>query len=50
MTEKLYKEVKDIKGSKKITTNSSLGVSSITLELQPETDTINFITEVRNNI
>ncbi len=50
VTEKLYKEVKDIKGSKKITTSSSLGVSSITLELQPETDTTNFMTEVRNNI
>lgn len=50
VTEKLYKEVKDIKGSKKITTTSSLGVSSITLELQPDTDTTNFMTEVRNNI
>ena len=50
VTEKLYKEVKDNKGSKKITTSSSLGVSSITLELQPETDTTNFMTEVRNNI
>lgn len=50
VTEKLYKEVKDIKGAKKITTSSSLGVSSITLELHPETDTMNFMTEVRNNI
>lgn len=50
VTEKLYKEVKDIQGSKKITTTSSLGVSSITIELEPETDTMNFMTEVRNNI
>ncbi len=50
VTAKLYKEVKDIKGSKKITTSSSLGVSSISMELQPETDTMNFMTEVRNNI
>lgn len=50
VTEKLYKEIKDIKGSKKITTNSSLGMSMVTIELQPETDTMNFMTEVRNNI
>lgn len=50
VTSKLYKEVKDIKGSKKITTRSSLGISSITMELQPETNTTNFMTEVRNNI
>lgn len=50
VTEKLYKEVKDIKGSKKITTSSSLGMSSISIELQPETNTTNFMTEVRNNI
>jgi multidrug efflux pump subunit AcrB len=50
VTTKLYKEVKDIKGSKKITTSSSLGVSTISLELEPETNTTNFMTEVRNNI
>jgi len=50
LTEKLYKEIKDIKGSKKITTNSSLGMSTITIELQLETNTMNFMTEVRNNI
>jgi multidrug efflux pump subunit AcrB len=50
VTEKLYKEVKDIKGSKKITTSSSLGLSSVSIELQPETNTTNFMTEVRNNI
>ncbi len=50
VTEKLYKEVKDIKGSKKITTSSSFGISTVTIELQPETDTMNFMTEVRNNI
>jgi multidrug efflux pump subunit AcrB len=50
VTEKLYKEIKDIKGSKKITTSSSLGMSTVTIELQPETNTMNFMTEVRNNI
>lgn len=50
VTTKLYKEVKDIKGIKKVTTSSSLGVSSINIELQPDTDTSAFISEVRNNI
>lgn len=50
VTEKLYKEIKDISGAKKITTSSSLGMSAITIELQPETNTTDYMTEVRNNI
>ena len=50
ITEKIYKEIKDIEGVKKITSSSSLGVSSITLELQPETDVSKYINDVRNKI
>ncbi len=50
ITDKLYKEVKDIDGSKKITSSSSLGVSSISIELRPETDIAKYINDVRNNI
>ena len=50
ITDKLYKEIKDIAGAKKITSKSSLGVSSLSIELQPSTDTAKFINDVRNNI
>lgn len=50
ITEKIYKEIKDIEGVKKITSTSSLGISSITLELQPETDVAKYINDVRNKI
>ena len=50
ITDKLYKEVKDIAGAKKITSKSFLGASSISIELQPSTDTAKFINDVRNNI
>ena len=50
ITDKLYKEIKDIEGSKKITSSSSLGVSSIAIELRPETDVAKYINDVRNNI
>lgn len=50
VTDKIYKEVKDIEGAKKITSSSSLGVSSVSIELQPETDVAKYINDVRNNI
>jgi multidrug efflux pump subunit AcrB len=50
ITDKLYKEIKDIDGAKKITSSSSLGISSITIELRPETDVAKYINDVRNNI
>ena len=50
ITDKLYKEIKDITGAKKITSSSSLGASSISIELQPSTDIAKFINDVRNNI
>ena len=50
VTEKIYKEIKDISGIKKITSTSSLGVSTIVMELQPNAVTSDAIAEVRNNI
>lgn len=50
ITEKIYKEIKDIDGSKKITSSSSLGSSSLTIELQPETEVSKYINDVRNKI
>ena len=50
ITDKIYKEIKDINGAKKITSSSSLGVSSVTAELDPSTDVTEYINEVRNNI
>lgn len=50
VTDKLYKEVKDIEGIKKITSASSLGISSLTLELEPDAKTADVMAEVRNNI
>jgi multidrug efflux pump subunit AcrB len=50
ITDKLYKEIKDITGAKKITSSSSLGVSSLSIELNPDTDTAKYINDVRNNI
>lgn len=50
ITEKLYKEIKDIEGAKKITSSSSLGASSISIELQPETEVSKYINDVRNKI
>jgi multidrug efflux pump subunit AcrB len=50
ITDKIYKEIKDIEGAKKITSASSLGVSSVSIELQPETDVAKYINDVRNKI
>lgn len=50
VTDKLHKEIKDIDGIKKITATSSLGVSSIVIELEPDAQTSDVIAEVRNNI
>lgn len=50
ITDKIYKEIKDIEGVKKITSSSSLGISSIVIELQPETDVPKYINDVRNNL
>ncbi len=50
ITDKIYKEIKDIAGAKKITSSSSLGVSSVSVELNPSTPVTEYINEVRNNI
>jgi multidrug efflux pump subunit AcrB len=50
VTDKLYKEIKDIDGIKKITSSSSLGISSIVIELEPGVETPDVMAEVRNNI
>jgi multidrug efflux pump subunit AcrB len=50
ITDKIYKEIKDLEGAKKITSTSSLGVSSVSIELQPEADVTNFMNDVRNSI
>ncbi len=50
VTDKLYKEIKDIDGIKKITSTSSLGISSIVVELEPDAVTNDVLAEVRNNI
>ncbi len=50
VTDKLYKEIKDVDGIKKITSASSLGVSSISIELEPEAKTADVMAEIRNNI
>lgn len=50
VTDKLYKEIKDIDGIKKITSTSSLGISAISVELEPSAKTADVIAEIRNNI
>lgn len=50
VTDKLYKEIKDIDGIKKVTSSSSLGISSIVIELEPGVETPDVMAEVRNNI
>ncbi|NDK07700.1 hypothetical protein EOM39_00465 [Candidatus Gracilibacteria bacterium] len=50
ITEKVYKEVKDIKGIDKIESSSSLGFSSVIITLKTGADTKDVVNEVRNNV
>lgn len=50
VSDKLYKEVKGIDGIKKITSSSSLGISMLTVELEPDAKTADVMAEIRNNI
>lgn len=50
ITEKLYKEVKDIKGIDKIQSNSSLGISSLTINLKTNAVVKDVLNDVRNKI
>ncbi|MDD3302890.1 MAG: efflux RND transporter permease subunit [Candidatus Gracilibacteria bacterium] len=50
VTDKIYKEIKDIKGIDKITESSSLGFSSVLLTLKAGADTKEILNEVRNDV
>lgn len=50
VTEKIYKEIKDIKGIDKIDAKSSQWVSSVTITLDNETDVKDFINDVRTKV
>lgn len=50
VTDKLYKEFKDVSGIKKVTSTSVLGLSTIVVELEPEAKTADVISEIRNDI
>ena len=50
VSEKIYKEVKDIDWIDKINSNSSLGVSSLTLTLKTSADVKDVMSDVRNAV
>lgn len=50
ITEKIEREIKDIEGIKKITSQSSLGVSSITVELNNGVNVQDKMTEIKDEI
>ena len=50
ITDKIEKEISDIEWIKKITSTSSVWVSSITIELDNDADTSEVMTEIRDNI
>jgi hydrophobic/amphiphilic exporter-1 (mainly G- bacteria), HAE1 family len=50
ITEKIYKEVKDIEGVDTIDTRSLLWVSNVTITLKNEVDTKDFINEVKTKV
>ena len=50
ITDKIYKEIKDIKWIDKIQSSSSLGISVITINLKTDANTKDVINEVRNNV
>ena len=50
ITDKLYKEIKDIKGIDKITSNSSLGISSIAVALKTNAVTKDVMNDIRNSV
>jgi multidrug efflux pump subunit AcrB len=50
ITDKIYKEIKDIKWIDKIDSKSSLWVSAITINLKTNANTKDVINEVRNNV
>jgi len=50
VTEKIESEVKDIKGIKKITSTSSVGVSSTVIELENDTDTTKALSDIKSAV
>lgn len=50
ITDKIYKEIKDIKGIDKITTRSFLGVSSISINVKTSANIKDILDDVRNKV
>lgn len=50
ISNKIYREIKDIKGIEKIQTSSSLGVSSVAITLKSSANSKDVLDNVRNNI
>lgn len=50
VTDKIYKQVKDIKGIDTINSNSSLGFSSVSLTLKTDADTKDVLSDVRSAV
>lgn len=50
ISDKIYKEIKDIKGIDKIQTTSSLGMSSLVLTLRTDANTKDVMNDVRNKV
>jgi multidrug efflux pump subunit AcrB len=50
ITEKIEKEIKDIEGISKISSTSSVGVSSVTVELKNGVETRDVMTDIKDRI
>lgn len=50
ISNKIYREIKDIKGIEKIQTSSSLGISSVAITLKSSANSKDVLDNVRNNI
>lgn len=50
ITQKIEQEIEDIMGIKKITSTSSIGVSSTTVELENDVDTSKILTEIKDGV
>jgi multidrug efflux pump len=50
ISDKIYKEIKSIKGIDKITTSSSLGISMLTASLKTSADTKEVLNDIRNSV
>jgi multidrug efflux pump subunit AcrB len=50
ISDKIYKEIKDIDGIDTISSNSSLGVSSVSVSLKTDADTKDVMSDIRNSV